>query len=106
MMLAVAAAHSNHHLRKGHAHDAHVLAANHTEDPLAAHEGVQGKITYHGYDQDWHTEYKGDIHAPSGSQKEAFAKGYLHNEYPRTNKGPYPPNAAGILALGVVALLA
>merc|ERR1719253_2130615 len=95
VLLAVAAAHSHHH-HHGHLRSqAHALAVANTtgheephEDPLAAHEGVQGKITYHGYDQDWHTEYKGDIHSPDGKdkQKEAFMPGYLHEEY--TKNGP------------------
>ena len=35
----------------------------------------------HRYDEDWHTEYKGEIHEPQTEQKEAFKKGFLHKEY-------------------------
>merc|ERR1719407_463817 len=29
------------------------------EGELDSHKGMQGEMSYHGYDEDWHTEYKG-----------------------------------------------
>ena len=75
------------------------------EGELDSHKGMQGKMSYHGYDEDWHTEYKGDIHHGSEkAQKEAFKPGYLHEEY--TQNGPSNfGSVTTTVALAAVALI-
>merc|ERR1719353_1687767 len=74
------------------------------EGELDSHKGMQGKMSYHGYDEDWHTEYKGDIKGGGPEQKEAFKKGFLHKEY--TQNGPSDfAGLSSVAALCAVALL-
>merc|ERR1719281_919402 len=100
-----------------HAHQQHtaaaasVLAHKAAEEPkvpegdMASHKGMKGEMSYHGYDDDWHTEYKGEVHhGADPEQKEAFKKGFLHTEY--TKNGPSDfAGLSHVAALCAVALL-
>ena len=74
------------------------------EGELDSHKGMQGEMSYHGYDEDWHTEYKGEIHEPQTEQKEAFKKGFLHKEYVKNGPSDFA-GLSSIAAMCAVALL-
>merc|ERR1719353_924027 len=75
------------------------------EGDIASHKGMKGDMSYHGYDEDWHTEYKGDVHhGAHPEQKEAFKKDFLHKEYSQNGPSDFA-GLSSVAALCAVALL-